>query len=973
MASTAPMTAMGRAHFDGVGAGTTVGLDMLSWSVSQDWTNRLSTVGYKIQKQGLQRTDIDDLMSLTTSRMDTYHVVGILLLSFCISWFSGGVAGSELPSWFDSLFLISNICAVGYLVISVWLALHASTAAHSVGVRLKTSVFRLSIPDPRTVEGLKMGLFSVSEHMKNLPQQVPDVANSALKGLQSSRKSVSEYWKNRPKTFSELMPNLSSKLFDSSTSSASDVWQSSVRVPHGTSDISMATFERNATMNTESEFEEPAPCYDDQKHFHCFLEEQSKWLSYDAYARLCMTLGMNQMLQALSYFVVGHVQVLSLFPALLTFFAVDVLAYLMMRLDTRDDFHSRKQTFLWLFIILLPALFSGPALFLALTARHEKVAHFLSTPTFMIHSTILGYIGSHMQKPRKTIRREGVALPLHLRTVNYLNVVELHRQRVFEVVHSSEVRSLVAWLQSAREALRQEMESIMAEETSSMFVSHARRLRSECRRLKQRLAKRLHEAKDMAGVLSDLKAEEELVLSEDALDNFDMWQDAPRILNMFDALRSSRVRRWLEVEQNKVVDKWYAEFLNNSIVFDLGIVMTTDLPFGGQERTALKIALDEASVVHVEDGASDVWIDTVRDEEAPGPPTHGGYVTYHAFVEQVTLWSSAASQAAERRLSRSRRSRSLARVAQEEAPRPNVVVQPDELPGFVVRNFTLSCAFLWTLVCVMHIWRGLSTSDDQSLSPNTVEAVWPEPSALFEVRSLHCNGSVALVRDSHTLYSFSRPNAGELWYGSELGYHDDGVSLCDTTDCHAQTATLESGLRLMLEPADGSLGPTVENTEALVSVWAHSSSRSGVVARWDGEELVVTTLRQHTGAAAWNVLRRLPVRPSASRCGNGIQCHSESKYRVVQALQLGHEGRSLTVLSTSEEVYRRSFLDVWDLESGTLSGRWFLKTQYDAMCHDSRRLLFARRGVSGPVVEGVDLPFWRGLTESRGDVFETRF
>merc|ERR1712232_285705 len=54
--------------------------------------------------------------------------------------------------------------------------------------------------------------------------------------------------------------------------------------------------------------EEDASCQvavDRQKHFRRFLQEQKLWLGYDAYARVSMSLGVNQILGALSYYLIG--------------------------------------------------------------------------------------------------------------------------------------------------------------------------------------------------------------------------------------------------------------------------------------------------------------------------------------------------------------------------------------------------------------------------------------------------------------------------------------------------------------------------------------------------------------------------------------------------------------------------------------------------------------------------------------------
>merc|ERR1719436_2056892 len=88
--------------------------------------------------------------------MDVYHLVGAMLLEFCISFYCENKMveseESDMPSWILSFFLLSNLSAAGYLVFAVWLSMHASVASHSVGVRLLTRFARLSIPSREELE-----------------------------------------------------------------------------------------------------------------------------------------------------------------------------------------------------------------------------------------------------------------------------------------------------------------------------------------------------------------------------------------------------------------------------------------------------------------------------------------------------------------------------------------------------------------------------------------------------------------------------------------------------------------------------------------------------------------------------------------------------------------------------------------------------------------------------------------------------
>merc|ERR1712176_749151 len=49
------------------------------------------------------------------------------------------------------------------------------------------------------------------------------------------------------------------------------------------------------------------PIEDHNQHFRKFLEELPKWLMYDTYSRVCMSLGVNQVLRSTSFLTLGYI------------------------------------------------------------------------------------------------------------------------------------------------------------------------------------------------------------------------------------------------------------------------------------------------------------------------------------------------------------------------------------------------------------------------------------------------------------------------------------------------------------------------------------------------------------------------------------------------------------------------------------------------------------------------------------------
>jgi hypothetical protein len=106
---------------------------------------------FQIQKMRLlqvelYREDIRDLFDLTIAKMDSYLIVNSLSLAFTMGFFYEGRLPENTPAWLMWLWAISILSAVCYLLLSVWLALHAVITAQTFACRILTQWLRLPIP-----------------------------------------------------------------------------------------------------------------------------------------------------------------------------------------------------------------------------------------------------------------------------------------------------------------------------------------------------------------------------------------------------------------------------------------------------------------------------------------------------------------------------------------------------------------------------------------------------------------------------------------------------------------------------------------------------------------------------------------------------------------------------------------------------------------------------------------------------------
>merc|ERR1719242_2246293 len=107
---------------------------------------------YRNRQAELWRQDVRDLIGLTEAKMDNYLVVGTLLLGMCVTLFTEGRLEPGTPQWLLRLYMLSLSAAFTYLLMAVWLAMHASVSAQSSSVRLLTQLVRLPVPSWEQLE-----------------------------------------------------------------------------------------------------------------------------------------------------------------------------------------------------------------------------------------------------------------------------------------------------------------------------------------------------------------------------------------------------------------------------------------------------------------------------------------------------------------------------------------------------------------------------------------------------------------------------------------------------------------------------------------------------------------------------------------------------------------------------------------------------------------------------------------------------
>jgi len=231
----------------------------------------------RVQEVALYREDIRDLFGLTTQKMDNYLIVNTLMLGFCISLLYASDLPSTTPDWINWMWILSMCGSILFLLLSIWLCLHASITAQSLVVRLLTQWLRLPVPNAREISKYAVDFRTYEKSAKNL-LRMPMISASQ----QSKRRAASG------------IPD--------DTEDPATVFLGDVRPPggdqysiprdvfHGIGDLASHKLQKT--------------------HLHLFRELTMSWRGYDAYARVCMIMGTNQLLQAL-----GHLSIAKMFLA----------------------------------------------------------------------------------------------------------------------------------------------------------------------------------------------------------------------------------------------------------------------------------------------------------------------------------------------------------------------------------------------------------------------------------------------------------------------------------------------------------------------------------------------------------------------------------------------------------------------------------------------------------------------------------
>eukprot|EP00449_Zooxanthella_nutricula_P020289 CAMPEP_0198546912 /NCGR_PEP_ID=MMETSP1462-20131121/67268_1 /TAXON_ID=1333877 /ORGANISM="Brandtodinium nutriculum, Strain RCC3387" /LENGTH=189 /DNA_ID=CAMNT_0044277375 /DNA_START=111 /DNA_END=677 /DNA_ORIENTATION=+ len=102
--------------------------------------------GFRAAQANLWRDDVRMFVSLTEKKMALYLLVGVLLLSFNVNLWAEGRFPENTAFWMFRGMQLAISVSFLFLLLGVWLAMHAAVAAQAFLTRVLTQMVRLPLP-----------------------------------------------------------------------------------------------------------------------------------------------------------------------------------------------------------------------------------------------------------------------------------------------------------------------------------------------------------------------------------------------------------------------------------------------------------------------------------------------------------------------------------------------------------------------------------------------------------------------------------------------------------------------------------------------------------------------------------------------------------------------------------------------------------------------------------------------------------
>eukprot|EP00930_Biecheleria_cincta_P030699 TRINITY_DN21277_c0_g1_i1.p1 TRINITY_DN21277_c0_g1~~TRINITY_DN21277_c0_g1_i1.p1 ORF type:complete len:893 (-),score=161.34 TRINITY_DN21277_c0_g1_i1:135-2813(-) len=357
---------------------------------------------FRVEQAELWRKDVRDLISLTEYKMHVYLLVNVLLLGFTVVLWCQGKLAHTTPVWLMTGYVLSIAGSFVFILLSVWLAMHAAVAAQGYETRLLTQLVRLPIPTWQEIEAVRT-YASEFERLDAAQMFRVPFATGRQENLVPvpEDQSAEDQAPAMDSGASDSLQNAPPSRFGAKAHAHVDPWG----LEGSGADIPELGCRQGHSMQH-------------MRHVKLARQAMVYWQSYDAFARISMSIGVNQLLLAASYFILGYylaeVKVAS--SATYGVVLLTAMAQTLNRLDMSLPW--------WQFRMVQLLLALGPACatlagWLYLTESYSQASELLAVAGYLSHGLYLTAINWFCQ-----VRQElnGAHLPVAFRSILYLDV-----------------------------------------------------------------------------------------------------------------------------------------------------------------------------------------------------------------------------------------------------------------------------------------------------------------------------------------------------------------------------------------------------------------------------------------------------------------------------------------------------------------------------------------------------------------------
>jgi hypothetical protein len=240
---------------------------------------------YRISQASLWRQDVRDFVSLTEWKMSLYLIVNVLLLGFTMTLWCEGQLPESTPDWLVMGYQIAAVVAFSFLLLTVWLAMHAGVAAKSYKTRVMTQLVRLPLPTWRELEACRTYASEFEKLDSRQMFRVPFVTGSQesfVPGTTAAAAATQD-------TSTDLGIFGNESPTEDTAALATDPW--------GLERCSDDIYELGVKSGSEVA---------KLRHMRLIRQAAVYWQTYDAFARVSMSVGINQLMLAISYYILGY-------------------------------------------------------------------------------------------------------------------------------------------------------------------------------------------------------------------------------------------------------------------------------------------------------------------------------------------------------------------------------------------------------------------------------------------------------------------------------------------------------------------------------------------------------------------------------------------------------------------------------------------------------------------------------------------